>query len=84
MSEKNKKKVTKKKKNVLEKINKYFVKKTKFSFLREIFFFKKKNEKKNIFLKKKKVSKLSVLKNGHFQFCSQKSIGLRTPPPIPR
>ena len=75
------KKVTKKKQNFLEKINKYFVKKTKFSFKGEHIFFSKTNEKKNIFLKKQKVSKLSVLKNGHFQFGPQKNIGLRTPPP---
>jgi hypothetical protein len=70
----NQKKVTKKKQNFLEKINKYFVKKTKLSFKGgNNFFFKTKQ--------KKKVSKLSVLKNGQFQFCPQKSIGFRTPPP---
>ena len=87
MSEKNKKKVTKKKQNLFEKNKNIFSKKKTSSRLRgEIFFFLKKRWKKNIFLKKKKeASKLSVLKNEHFQFCPHKIIGNGTfPPPTVR
>ena len=59
MSEKNKKS-DKKKQNFLEKINKYFFKKTKFSFKGGNIFFFKKKWKKKYFSKKKKSSKLSV------------------------
>ena len=72
------KKSDKKKQNFLEKINKYFFKKTKFSFEGGNIFFQK--QIKHIFKKKKKVSKLSVLKNGHFQCCPHKSIGNGTFP----
>jgi hypothetical protein len=59
-----------------------FSKKTVLDFKRAkmLFFFRKK--KKNIVLLKKKASKLSVLKNGHFQFCPQKTIDNGTPPPV--
>ena len=38
--------------------------------------------KKTIFCLKQKFSKLSVLKNGHFQFCPQSNITLVTPPTV--
>ena len=37
--------------------------------------------KKNIFLKKKRVSKLSVSENGHFWLCPHIRLSSRTPPP---
>ena len=74
VSEKNKKKWQKKQK-FLGKIKKYFFKKSKFSFRGgNIFFFKKK-------WKKKKLSKLSVSKNGHFQCCPHIRLTMVTFPP---
>ena len=76
---KNKKKVTKKKQYFFGKNKNIFFTKTKFSFKGGRIFFSKTNEKKTFFLTKK-TSKLSVLKNGQFQFCPQKSIGPGTSP----